>query len=155
MFCAGFFARESTKLTRGHAKSKRKLYSISWSFRDSVQFDYNNGFGNTVGRFRIDLYTNYGSGDCGGWVGSICDKPDIGCKDSGELSSVLLYLHEILELSPWNLVLTYYTKAFHHFLMAHCHWRSSPSSFFPRSGVYLPWIMLLVQLETTTLWCQR
>lgn len=53
-----------------------------------LQFMYNNGFGNTVGRFKIDLYSQdgYGGwmGDCGGWVGSICDKPDIGCKDTSE-----------------------------------------------------------------------
>lgn len=51
-----------------------------------VQFDYDNGFGSTVGRFKIDLYyANEDHGDCGDWVGSICDKPDTGCKDTSEL----------------------------------------------------------------------
>ncbi|CAM9545282.1 unnamed protein product [Sphacelaria rigidula] len=48
----------------------------------TVEFDYDNGFGGTVGRFKIDLYASGGNGDCGDWVGSVCDKPDKGCKDS-------------------------------------------------------------------------
>ena len=50
-----------------------------------MQFDYDNGFGERVGRFRIDLYkAQDGAGDCGLWVTSICDKPERGCHDSRE-----------------------------------------------------------------------
>ena len=49
-----------------------------------VQFDYDNGVGSSVDRFAIDLYKAEGSGDCGTWVASICDKESIGCKDSSE-----------------------------------------------------------------------
>eukprot|EP00752_Nemacystus_decipiens_P006737 g6056.t1 len=48
----------------------------------TVLFDYDNGFGEQLGRFKIDLYESTGSGDCGTWVTSICDKPEMGCKDS-------------------------------------------------------------------------
>ncbi|CAM9576992.1 unnamed protein product [Sphacelaria rigidula] len=48
----------------------------------TVEFDYNDGLGSSVGRFKIDLYRAGGSGDCGTWVTSICDKPTIGCKDT-------------------------------------------------------------------------
>ena len=48
------------------------------------QFDYDNGFGNRVGRFKIDLYLSGGDGDCGTWVTSICDKPNKGCHDTRE-----------------------------------------------------------------------
>lgn len=51
-----------------------------------LQFDYLNGAGSKVDRFAIDLYMEGGSGDCGTWVTSICDKPSIGCKDSSELT---------------------------------------------------------------------
>lgn len=50
----------------------------------SFQFDYDNGVGSSVDRFAIDLYEADGSGDCGTYVTSICDKPSIGCKDSSE-----------------------------------------------------------------------
>ena len=50
-----------------------------------LQFDYDNGFGERVGRFKIDLYkAQDGAGDCGLWVTSICDKPERGCHDSRE-----------------------------------------------------------------------
>ncbi len=49
-----------------------------------VQFDYDNGVGSKVDRFSIDLYTSDGTGDCGTFVTSICDKESIGCKDSSE-----------------------------------------------------------------------
>ena len=50
-----------------------------------VQFDYDNGFGSSADRFSIDLYlADGGSGDCGTYVTSVCDKPSIGCRDSGE-----------------------------------------------------------------------
>ena len=48
------------------------------------QFDYDNGVGSPVDRFSIDLYTSDGTGDCGTFVTSICDKESIGCKDSSE-----------------------------------------------------------------------
>ncbi|CAN0146176.1 unnamed protein product [Scytosiphon promiscuus] len=49
----------------------------------TVEFDYDNGFGERVGRFKIDLYNAQGvGGDCGEWVMSVCDKPDAGCLDS-------------------------------------------------------------------------
>ncbi|CAM9226123.1 unnamed protein product [Ascophyllum nodosum] len=48
----------------------------------TVEFDYDNGVGSSVDRFKIDLYEAEGSGDCGTYVTSICDKPSIGCKDS-------------------------------------------------------------------------
>lgn len=51
-----------------------------------VQFDYDNGVGSKVDRFSIDLYTSDGTGDCGTFVTSICDKEAIGCKDSSEFS---------------------------------------------------------------------
>lgn len=35
-------------------------------------------------RFAIDLYRADGSGDCGTWVTSICDKETLGCKDSSK-----------------------------------------------------------------------
>lgn len=50
----------------------------------TVLFDYDNGVGSRVDRFKIDLYEADGNGDCGTWVTSICDKPRIGCKDSSE-----------------------------------------------------------------------
>lgn len=49
-----------------------------------VQFDYSDGMGGSVDRFKIDLYKAGGSGDCGTWITSICDKPTIGCKDASE-----------------------------------------------------------------------
>eukprot|EP00737_Agarophyton_chilense_P005047 gb/GEZJ01007006.1/.p2 GENE.gb/GEZJ01007006.1/~~gb/GEZJ01007006.1/.p2 ORF type:complete len:166 (-),score=23.72 gb/GEZJ01007006.1/:153-650(-) len=48
----------------------------------TVEFDYNNGVGSKVDRFDIDLYMADGTGDCGTYVTSICDKESIGCKDS-------------------------------------------------------------------------
>lgn len=48
----------------------------------TVEFDYDNGLGSSSSRFSIDLYRASGSGDCGTYVTSICDKPSIGCKDS-------------------------------------------------------------------------
>ncbi|CAM9205054.1 unnamed protein product [Ectocarpus sp. 12 AP-2014] len=48
----------------------------------TVEFDYDNGLGSPVGRFALDLYMSGGSGDCGTYVTTICDKPTIGCKDS-------------------------------------------------------------------------
>lgn len=51
-----------------------------------MQFDYDNGFGERLGRFKIDLYdaAREGPGDCGTWITSICDKPEMGCHDSRE-----------------------------------------------------------------------
>lgn len=48
------------------------------------QFDYDNGFGDRVGRFKIDLYKALGDGDCGTWSDSVCDKPNMGCHDTRE-----------------------------------------------------------------------
>ncbi len=48
------------------------------------QFDYKNEVGDNAGRFNIDLYMADGSDGCGSFVTTICDKPEIGCKDSGE-----------------------------------------------------------------------
>jgi len=48
----------------------------------TVEWDYDNGVGSKVDRFKIDLYDADGTGDCGTWVTSICDKESIGCKDS-------------------------------------------------------------------------
>lgn len=51
----------------------------------SHQFLLDNGIRSPDDRFMIDLYMfGGGSGDCGVWVGSLCDEPDIGCKDSGK-----------------------------------------------------------------------
>lgn len=48
------------------------------------QWNYENRFGTSSGRFKIDLYLAEGlGGDCGQWVSSICNKPDIGCMDTG------------------------------------------------------------------------
>lgn len=62
--------------------------NLLWILR-CLQFDYDNGFGSTVGRFKIDMYAqseveDMMMGDCGFWISSVCDKPDIGCKDSSE-----------------------------------------------------------------------
>eukprot|EP00752_Nemacystus_decipiens_P014647 g13044.t1 len=48
----------------------------------TVEFDYDNGVGSPVGRFAIDLYMAEGTGDCGTFMYTLCDKPTIGCKDS-------------------------------------------------------------------------
>ncbi|CAM9425643.1 unnamed protein product, partial [Laminaria digitata] len=57
----------------------------------TVEFDYDNGFGSKVDRFSIDLYSaDGGSGDCGTYVTSICDKPSIGCKDSAGDYNVII-----------------------------------------------------------------
>ena len=50
-----------------------------------MQFNYDNGVGSRVDRFKIDLYLSEGTGDCGTWVTNLCDKESIGCKDSSEL----------------------------------------------------------------------
>lgn len=56
------------------------------STNSCVQFDYDDGFGSSADRFSIDLYrADGGSGDCGSFVTSVCDKESIGCKDSSEL----------------------------------------------------------------------
>lgn len=52
----------------------------------AFQFVYDNGVGSSVDRFKMDLYKADGSGDCGSWVTTVCDKPTIGCKDSSEPS---------------------------------------------------------------------
>lgn len=52
-----------------------------------VKFDYDYGVGSKVNRFSIDLYrADGGSGDCGTYVTSICDKESVGCRDSGGLT---------------------------------------------------------------------
>lgn len=72
---------------------------LSPSLIASDQFAYDNGLGSPVDRFQIDLYKAIGTGDCGDWVTSICDKPGIGCKDSSETkleianTAVGLFLH--------------------------------------------------------------
>lgn len=44
-----------------------------------------NEVGDKAGRFNIDLYkAEAGAGDCGTFYTTICDKPEIGCKDTGE-----------------------------------------------------------------------
>ncbi|CAM9563888.1 unnamed protein product [Ascophyllum nodosum] len=48
----------------------------------TVEWDYDNGVGSRVDRFAIDLYMSSGDGDCGTYVVTLCDKPEIGCKDS-------------------------------------------------------------------------
>lgn len=48
----------------------------------TVEWDYDNGVGSKVDRFAIDLYKVGGSGDCGTYYATLCDKPSIGCKDS-------------------------------------------------------------------------
>ncbi|CAM9309180.1 unnamed protein product [Sphacelaria rigidula] len=58
----------------------------------TIEFDYDDGYGGTAARFRIDLYAVVSDdgvtsdigveGDCGVWMGSICDKPEIGCRDT-------------------------------------------------------------------------
>ncbi|CAM9132063.1 unnamed protein product [Ectocarpus fasciculatus] len=48
----------------------------------TVEFDYDDGSGGTTNRFAIDLYSVGGSGDCGTYITSVCDKESIGCKDS-------------------------------------------------------------------------
>lgn len=56
----------------------------------TVEWDYNNGVGSKVDRFSIDLYMADGTGDCGTYYTSICDKSSIGCKDSREYNISLL-----------------------------------------------------------------
>lgn len=69
----------------------------------TMQFNYNNGLGSSVSRFMIDLYEAEGSGDCGSWQTSICDKPDVGCKDTGEsrgtVESLCAYALRVLGVS--------------------------------------------------------
>ncbi|CAM9925842.1 unnamed protein product [Ectocarpus sp. 4 AP-2014] len=49
----------------------------------TVEWDYENGLGSSTDRFAIDLYTyGTGTGDCGTYVATLCDKPAIGCPDS-------------------------------------------------------------------------
>ena len=55
-----------------------------------LQFDYDNGVGSSVDRFAIDLYSAEGTGDCGTFMYTLCDKPSIGCKDSSECSPSFL-----------------------------------------------------------------
>ncbi len=51
------------------------------------QFLYDNGVGSTADRFNIDLHIEDGEDACGTKVESLCDEPEIGCKDSGETLS--------------------------------------------------------------------
>ncbi|CAM9225329.1 unnamed protein product [Ascophyllum nodosum] len=48
----------------------------------TVEWDYDDGFGSAAGRFNIDLYEADGSGECGTFYGTVCDKEEIGCKDT-------------------------------------------------------------------------
>lgn len=42
-----------------------------------------NDFTGTKDRFDLDLYRyGTGTGDCGTYVTTLCDKPEIGCPDS-------------------------------------------------------------------------
>lgn len=51
----------------------------------TVEWEYDNGVGDKTDRFAIDLYkADGGSGDCGTYYTTLCDKPSIGCKDSRE-----------------------------------------------------------------------
>lgn len=69
----------------------------------TVEWDYNDGMGSRVGRFAIDLYWDSGSGDCGTFYTTICDKPSIGCKDSSEFRTwynlLLLLFHGVISPS--------------------------------------------------------
>ncbi|CAM9817657.1 unnamed protein product, partial [Sphacelaria rigidula] len=54
---------------------------------EEYTFDFSNGLGSETGRSKIDLYFQASiespfQGDCGQCVGSICDRPDIGCRDT-------------------------------------------------------------------------
>lgn len=54
------------------------------------QFIYDNGVGSAADRFDINLYRadddiDYAEHVCGTKVATLCDKPDIGCRDSGEM----------------------------------------------------------------------
>lgn len=63
------------------------LYCVTYCTPSTLnrnQFDYDNGFGDSVGRFKLDLYQSQGEGDCGTWVTSVCAKPDTGCLDTRE-----------------------------------------------------------------------
>ncbi|CAM9427894.1 unnamed protein product [Ascophyllum nodosum] len=48
----------------------------------TVEWDYDDGFGSAAGRFDIDLFEADGSGDCGTFYATLCDKEEIGCKDT-------------------------------------------------------------------------
>eukprot|EP00752_Nemacystus_decipiens_P008618 g7697.t1 len=48
----------------------------------TVRFVYDNGVGDTADRFDIDLYADDHEDACGTKVESLCDEPEIGCKDS-------------------------------------------------------------------------
>eukprot|EP00903_Cladosiphon_okamuranus_P015454 g14272.t1 len=48
----------------------------------TVKFVYDNGVGSTADRFNIDLHIEDGEDACGTKVESLCDEPEIGCKDS-------------------------------------------------------------------------
>ena len=85
---------------------------------NDLQFDYNNGVGSKVDRFSIDLYrADGGSGDCGTYVTSICDKESIGCKDSSELLELefILYLRHLVQLNVRTLNGSGYTKRYVYF----------------------------------------
>ncbi|CAN0190946.1 unnamed protein product [Pylaiella littoralis] len=56
----------------------------------TVEFVYDDGFGSQVGRFAIDLYSSTGTGECGTYMYTICDKPTIGCRDtSGDYDVII------------------------------------------------------------------
>lgn len=56
-------------------------------------------------KLMIDLYMSGGGmGDCGAWVGTLCDDPDVGCRDSGTFPSPFCFpvfcFHPIYYLRP-------------------------------------------------------
>lgn len=65
-----------------HVMPPKCALMSSFPFRS--QFDYDDGLGSSTGRFAIDLYSAEGTGDCGTFMYTLCDKPTIGCKDSSK-----------------------------------------------------------------------
>ena len=61
-----------------------------------LQWDYDDGFGSAAGRFDIDLFEADGSGDCGTFYATLCDKEEIGCKDTREfdINQCIYFQHE-------------------------------------------------------------
>ena len=53
-----------------------------------LQWDYDDGFSSAAGRFHIDLFEAYGSGDCVTFYAVLCDKESIGCKDNREFATL-------------------------------------------------------------------
>lgn len=72
-----------TALIEGDVLMAGYDYALTW--------DYLNGVGSSADRFDIDLYSANGtSGQCGTYVTPLCEKSEIGCRDSDGNYSVTI-----------------------------------------------------------------